>query len=218
MSFNSGLQCVNGTTFRSRATPRVDCNVGSLGRVALIGRAVNRIRCEEKFHALDVSGWRAIAFIHVTATNPLRSRRHAYLIPHPVVADRCPRGMRTVKEIIAWERGIVTARIPGAVVNGIVPVVIVIGHDAVPAAVMRLKRIMRPPYAGVGAGHNNVLPGEPERPYLGRVCVVDPRLDRFRTLGVRRRVFDWSRLRQFIMDLRIAFYSCHVRSRRQRFG
>ena len=174
MSFNSGLQCVSRTTFRSRTTPRVDCNVGSLGRVALVGCAIDGIGRKKKFHALDVSGRCAVAFIHVTATDPLRARRHAYLITRPVVADRGAGRVRAVKEIIAWERRIVTARIPGAVVNGVVPVVIVIRVQSVPAAIMGLKRIMRPPHASIGAGHNNGLPGEPERPYLGRMRVSDP--------------------------------------------
>ncbi len=124
--------------------------------------------------------------------------------------------MRTVKEIIAWERRIVTARIAAAVVDGIVPVVIVIGNDAVPAAVMWLKRVMRPAHPGVCTGHNNVLPGKSECPDLGRVRVIDSRFDCGR--GLRPRLFHGARLRQFIMDLRIAFYSCHLRVGRQGFG
>ena len=104
LSFNSGLQCVRRTPFRSRATPGVDGNVGRLGRVALIGRAVNRIRREEKFHALDVSGRRAVAFIHVTATDPFCARRHADLVARAIIADRGAGGVRAVKEIIARER------------------------------------------------------------------------------------------------------------------
>ena len=111
--------------------------------------------------------------IHVAATDPLCSGRHADLVTRAIVADRCPRGVSTMKEIIARKRRIVTARIAAAIMNGIVPVEIVIGVLSVPTAIMRLKRIMRPANARVGAGHNDVLPGESERPDLRRVRVVD---------------------------------------------
>ena len=54
--------------------------------------------------------------------------------------------------------------------NGVVPVVIVIGVLAVPTAVMRFERVMRPANAGVRAGNHNVLPRESKRPDLG-ACV-----------------------------------------------
>ena len=66
------------------------------------------------------------------------------------------------------------------------PVVIVIGVNSVPAAVVRFQRVMRPANAGVCARHNNVLPGESQRPNLRRVRVIDARLDRFRTLEVQK--------------------------------
>jgi len=140
--------------------------------------------------------------------------RHPDLVTHAVIADRSPRGVGTVKEIIAWERRIVTTRIPDAVVNGVVPIVIVIGRHSVPATIMRHKSVMRPPHAGVGAGHNNVLPGEPKCPDLGRMRVIDPRFDCGRGLTSRTRLFHRARLRQVIMNLGIAFYSCHVRAGR----
>ena len=82
-----------------------------------------------------------------------------------------------MKEIIARERRIVTARIADAVMNRIVPVEIVIGILSVPTAIMRLKRIVRPAHAGVGAGHNDILPGESKRPDLRRVRVIDSGFD-----------------------------------------
>jgi hypothetical protein len=218
LSFNSGLQGVSRTTFRSRATPRVNCNVGSLGRVALAGCTIDGIRRKKEFHALDVSDRCTVAFIHVTATNPLRSRRHSDLVAHPIVADRCSCRVAAVKEIIAGKRRIVTARIPGAVVNGVMPIVIVIGRDSVPPAIVRFERVMRPANAGIRTGNNDVLPGEPQGPYLRCVRIVDPGLDRLRTLGVRRPVFDRAMLRKVVVDERIAFHSRHLRPRCQRFG
>jgi hypothetical protein len=46
--------------------------------------------------------------------------------------------MRAVKEIIARKRGIIPARVPTAIVDGVVPVVIVVGVLAVPAPIVRL--------------------------------------------------------------------------------
>ena len=46
---------------------------------------------------------------------------------------------------------------------------------------------MGPANASIGAGHNNVLPGESQGPHLRRVRVIDARFDRFRTLKVQRR-------------------------------
>jgi hypothetical protein len=119
-----------------------------------------------------------------------------------------------MEKIVAWERRIVTARIADAVVNRVVPIIIVIGVLPVPAAIMRLKCIMRPALAGISAGHNNILPGEPERPDLWGVRVTDSWFDCSRSLRLRR-AFDSTWPRQIVMDKRIPFYSCHFRPGRQ---
>ena len=61
--------------------------------------------------------------------------------------------------------------------DGVVPVVIVVGRYSVPAAVMRFERVMRPANAGIGARHNDVLPRESQRPDLRRVGVIDSWFD-----------------------------------------
>ena len=86
--------------------------------------------------------------------------------------------------VIARERRIVPARVTDAVMNGIVPAIIVIFILAVPAAVMRLERIMSPANPRVRIGDNNLLSGEPKRPHLRRVRVIDARFDRGRSLQV----------------------------------
>jgi len=123
-----------------------------------------------------------------------------------------------MEEIVARKRRIVTARIAAAVVDGIVPIVIVIGRGSVPAAIVRFERVMRPANTGIGTRNNDVLPGESQGPYLRCVRIVDPGLDRFRNLGVSRRFFDWAGLRKVVVDERIAFHSRHLRPSRQRFG
>ena len=180
--------------------------------------AVERVRRKEPFHALHVSGRRAVADIHVTATNPLCAGRHPYLVTHTVIADCRAGGVRTVEVIIAREGRIVPAGIADAVMNGVVPIVIVIGSDSVPAAVVRLERIMRPPLARIGAGHYNILARESKRPHVRRVRVSYSWFDYRRRLRLRRRFFDSARLRQVIVDTRIAFHSRHIPPGRQCLG
>ena len=84
--------------------------------------------------------------------------------------------------IIAWEGRIESARVRSAVVDGVVPIVIVISRCSVPPAVVRLKRIMRPANPSVSAGYYNVLSSETQCPYLWRVHVINAGLDRRGTL------------------------------------
>src|SRR5262249_28658014 len=177
--FNSGLQLVDDCTpFRYRATPGVNRNIWRLGWVALGWRAVEWIRCQEPLHALDVPGRCTVALIHVAAPDPLRARGHADLVTRAVIAYRCAGGMTAVKEIVARLLRIVAARITDAVVNGIVPVEVVIGVDSVPTSIVRFKRVMRPAHAGIRAGNNNVLTCVPKRPDLWRVRITDSWFDR----------------------------------------
>ena len=186
LSFNSGLQLVaDNATLRSRATPGVDCNIRRFGRVAFGRRAVEWIRRQEKFHTLDVSRRRAIALVHVPAADPFCTGRHSDLISAAIVADRCAGCVRAVEEIITRLLRIVPARIAHTVMDGIVPVKVVIGVGSVPAAVVRLERVMRPTNTSVSTGDDNGFPLEPERPYVGCVCVSNPLLDRRRRAGLQ---------------------------------
>ena len=90
--------------------------------------------------------------------------------------------MRAMPVVVARERRIIAARISNAVVDGIMPVVIVIGGDSVPAAVMRLQRVMCPTLASICAANCDSLPSEPQRPDIRRVRVGDARFNRLRSL------------------------------------
>ena len=160
--------------------PGVTCNIRCFGRVGIA--AADPRRSKEPLHALDITSRRAKVCVHVAATDPLCARRHPDLVTLSVITDHGAGGMRPVRLVIAWERRIVSARITDAVMNRIVPVIIVIGILAVPAAVMRLQRIVGPALAGVRIGDHNFLSGKPERPYLGRVRVIDARFNRRRPL------------------------------------
>jgi hypothetical protein len=126
--------------------------------------------------------------------------------------------MTAMPIVVAGERRIVTARIPGAVVDRIVPIVIVIGSDSVPATIMRLERVMCPALTRVSPGHRNSLTPETQRPHIRCVRVSDARLYRLRRLRLRRCHYDHVGLRKRISDVRIAFYSFHIGTRRERFS
>src|SRR5438309_4349805 len=212
LSFNSGLQLVaDSAAFRDWATPGVNRYVGGLGRVAISVRAVERIRRKEKFHALHVCGWCAVALVHVTATNPLRARGHPDLVTRAVIADRCAGGVRAVKEIVAREKRVRTANATAGM-DGIVPVEVVIGVDSVPAAIVRFQRVMRPANPGICTGNNNVLAGVPKRPDLWRVRIIDSWFD---CGWPRRRFLNRAWLREVVMNNWVAFDASHPRERRQ---
>src|SRR5205823_9840463 len=122
-------------TFIGRADPGVSRQVGSFGRVALTRIAINRVWCEKKLHALDVARRCAGALVHVTATDALRTGRHADLIACAVIADRDPDRVRAVRGIVARKRRIVPARLTGPDLDGIVPVVLVVAGHTEPTAV-----------------------------------------------------------------------------------
>ena len=111
---------------------RVNGNVRSSKRIALA--AAYRVRRKEPFHAFEVSGWCAVTLIHVTTSYPFREGRHPDLVTHAVIADCSPDRMRAMTVIVARKRRIIAAWISNAVVNGVMPVVVVIGRDSIPAA------------------------------------------------------------------------------------
>ena len=113
----------------------------------------------------------AVALVHVTATDPLRARRHSDLVTSAIVANHSANGMSAMPVVVARLRRIVTARVADAVVDRVMPVVIVIGVLSVPAAVMRLERIVRPALASVSSGYCNSLSPKAQCPHVRRVRV-----------------------------------------------
>ncbi len=113
----------------------------------MIRVAVYRVRRKEKFHALDVPGRCAIVLVHVAATDPLGAGPYSDLIAGAIIADRCANSVSAVTQVVAGLRRIVTAGIADAVVDGVMPVVTMVGCCSVPTAVMRLERVMSPALA-----------------------------------------------------------------------
>ena len=105
--------------------------------------------------------------------------------------------------------------------NGVVPVLIVIRVCSVPTAVVRLERVMRPANAGVSARNDDGLSAESERPDIGRVRVINARLDRRRSTRparLQRRLLNRARLREVIVDNGISLDARHVGAGCQCFG
>src|SRR5439155_22047609 len=133
---------------------------------------------EGNFHDPDISCPCAGALVHVTARNPSCAGRHSDLISAPVIANRRAGGKAAVENIIAWFLRIVAARIAHAVVNGSVPVKVVIRIYSVPTTVMGLERVMSPANTSVRARNDHSFSSKPESPDIGRVRVNNARLDR----------------------------------------
>ena len=126
--------------------------------------AAYRVWRKEKFHALDVSRRCAVALVHVAATNPFCAGGHPDLVASAVIADRgacCMSAMRnrhrkgkanqvpqTLPPLYEWSRASCNRD----------------RRYSVPAAVMRLERVMCPPNTGVGARNDDVLAGEARAP------------------------------------------------------
>ena len=180
------MQRVSRTTLRRRTLPGVVSDVWCLGGVGVA--AADLGRRQEPFHTLDVSGWCTSVGVHVTATDPLCTGRHPNLVTRAIISDHRARGVAAMGKIIARERRIVPAGVPNAIVDGVMPVVIVIGVYSVPAAVVRFECVMRPAHTGVRAGYDNALPRESQPPDVRRVRVSNSRLDRLWSLRLRRRL------------------------------
>jgi hypothetical protein len=192
--------------------------MGRKSRVAFGRRAANRVRRKEKLHALDVGGRCAVALVHVTATDPLRARRHPDLVCAAIVADRCAKGMAAMEEIVTRFRRVRAANATTGM-NAVVPVKIVIRVDSIPTAIMRLKRVMRPADTGIRAGNDNCFSSEPERPHIRCVRVFDARLDHRRhsgNAGLQRRYLNRSALRKVIVNHGIAFDARNLRASSKR--
>ena len=174
--------------------PSINRDIGSFERVAL--PAAYRIRRKKPFHATEVPCRCAVSLVHVTTTDPLRSGRHSDLIAHAVIANRRPDGMRAVANVVARKRRIIAAGISNAVVDGIVPVVIVIGRDSVPAPVVRLQRVVRPTLTSICAADRNSLARESQCPHIRCVGVTNVRFNRRRLLRLARAANKRSRLKQ----------------------
>ena len=96
--------------------------------------------------------------------------------------------------------------------NRIVPVIVVIGAGAVPAAVLVLQRRMLPVIAGILSAHDDSLTSVAQRPDIISVDLLDVPLDAGR-LGRRQ---DGRGLGQRVSHHRVGLDAGHVRPAGQR--
>ena len=73
-------------------------------------------------------------------------------------------------------------RSAAAGVNGVVPVEVVIGGRAVPAAILGLERDVGPTHPGILVADDNALTGKAQRPDRRRVHIFDAPFDRGRII------------------------------------
>ena len=128
-----------GGAFRGVRVPGIIDDIGGLGWVGIL--VIEIRRCEKPLKTFQISGGRSPTAFHVAAAYPFGSGRHADLVARAIVADHGAHGMRAVGIIIARRGQIIAAGIVAGVVgigavDGVVPVVIMIGVGAVPPPVV----------------------------------------------------------------------------------
>src|SRR5438067_4431292 len=94
--------------------------------------------------------------------------------------------------------------------DGVLPGVILNHIHSVPAAILRLERVVRPANAGVRACNNNPLAAKSERPDIRRVRVSNAGFNRRRSSGLQRRLLDRTGLRKVVVDKWVPLHTCDV--------
>ena len=131
-------------------------------------------RREKPLKTFGISGWRPPAALHVATTNPSGSGGDANLVAGTVITRHRAHGVSAMSVVIAGRSRVVAVGIgAGEVrisrVNGIMPVVIMIGVGAVPAPVVMDERGMIPLVAGILATDHDTLTGIAQCPHIGGV-------------------------------------------------
>src|SRR5207237_2812598 len=162
---------------------RVSQDVRTQRRVRVVPIEIRRR--DHELETFRVGRWTAIALIHVPAGNPSRTGRDSDLVAKAIVADRGPRGVSALTAIVARRERVRTAG-AAAGVNGIVPIEIVIGAHTIPAAILRLQRVMRPALARILISNYDACASEPHGPDRGSVHVSYAPFHGSRSGGIRR--------------------------------
>ncbi len=149
----------------------VDHVWGSSG-IALGRRSTEGVGREEELEALRVRRRGPNALSHIPASDPLRTGRYPDLHARPIVADERAHRVGAMPVVVAGFRPIREAVAP-RFMDGVVPIIVVAGGDAVPTSILSPERWMVPVVARILACHNDALTSIAERPYLRRPDALD---------------------------------------------
>lgn len=146
----------------------------ALGRIGIVARLIGGRN--EELEALGVTFRCAGPAVHVAAADPLGAGSDPDLISATVVTRGGTGRVGAVSFIITWRGGVIAAGVAHGIVDRIVPVVVVIGAAAVPAAVVRFERRVVPLRAGVLVRDHDPLSGVTHRPHCRSIDVTQPPL------------------------------------------
>ena len=123
---------LGGAAFAGRATPAVVHHVRAQGGVGVV--AVQVGGCDEELEALCVA-WRECRCPTSMLRQPIHFAPGATPIwlPAPSSPDCRAGGVRAVALVIAGGSELLAARVAAAAVDGVVPVIVMVGGSAVPA-------------------------------------------------------------------------------------
>jgi hypothetical protein len=130
-------------------------------RIRVVAGQVRRRNHE--LEAFSIGGGGAIAYVHVAAANPLRAGSDPNLVARTIVAHGSPCRMGTMAKVVA-RRQRVRATCSSTGVDGIVPVKVVVGGNAIPTPILGLERIVGPALARIQVTHNHPLAGKAHCP------------------------------------------------------
>ena len=193
-------------------TPAVVHHMWSECRVGVL--MVEVPRSDEELEALGIGLRPSDVLVHVAAADPLGSGSDADLIAAAVVTRGGPGRVGAVSVVVAGllavEPAGIRPRWRDVDVNRVPPVVVVVGGAAVPAAVVRLEGVVRPPDAGVLVADHDPGPVEAQGPHVGRFDLVDARLDRLGRVAL-------TSLGSEPVRPGVGFDHAHIGASRQRF-
>src|SRR5688572_25474092 len=144
------------------------------GRIGVLAREVGG--GDHELEALGVCGRCAYALVHVAAADPLGAGSYAYLVTCAIVPDGGADGVGAVAVVIAGLLGVGAAG-TAAAVDGVPPVIVVVGGRAVPATILVLDSKVCPAYTSILACYYYALACVTHGPHLGRVHVYHSPFD-----------------------------------------
>ena len=188
--WTANQKAIGIAAFTGRATPRIIDHIRSQSGVRVT--AINAGGGDEPLVALCIRGRCSRTTIHVPAANPACAGSHTNLVAAAIISHHGAHGVCAVTIVITGGGGIGPTGITGvAIMNGIVPVVVMISRGAIPTAILVNLSGMIPLIAGVLSTNDHPLTGIAKIPNLRRFNQTDIPFNCIR-LYVRRTIHGWS--------------------------